>query len=105
VKAEEKVELVRVEAEREALKILPPLHHWLDDRKSEGLCTAHVSLNYPSRSTTLLGFPLAVFFAAFWWGHDQADAEWVVIRGPLNGHDNMPSGGQPTAGLLAGWDF
>jgi hypothetical protein len=31
--------------------------------------------------------------------HDQADAEWIVIRGPLRGHNNMPYGrltpGQP----------
>jgi hypothetical protein len=24
--------------------------------------------------------------------HDEADAEWIVIRGPLRGHNNMPFG-------------
>jgi hypothetical protein len=33
--------------------------------------------------------------------HHQADAEWIVIRGPLRGHNNTPCG-RPTPGRLVG---
>jgi hypothetical protein len=33
--------------------------------------------------------------------HDQGDAKWIVIRGQLRGHKDMPLGGQSPAGLLA----
>jgi hypothetical protein len=33
--------------------------------------------------------------------HDQADAEWIVIRGPVRGHDDTPFG-QPTPGQPIG---
>jgi hypothetical protein len=29
--------------------------------------------------------------------HDEADAEWIVIRGPLRSHNDMPFG-RPTPG-------
>jgi hypothetical protein len=32
--------------------------------------------------------------------HDRADAKWIVIRGPLRGHNDMPCG-RPTPGLAA----
>jgi hypothetical protein len=38
--------------------------------------------------------------------HDQADAEWIVIMGPLRGHNDTPCGrptlGQPIGRLGAG---
>jgi hypothetical protein len=38
--------------------------------------------------------------------HDQADAKWIVIRGQLRGHNDMPFG-QPTPGAAyrppGGW--
>jgi hypothetical protein len=33
--------------------------------------------------------------------HDQADAEWIVIRTQLRGHNECPLGGQPPAGPSA----
>jgi hypothetical protein len=30
--------------------------------------------------------------------HDQGDAKWIVIRGQLRGHNDMPFG-QPTPGV------
>jgi hypothetical protein len=33
--------------------------------------------------------------------HDQADAEWIVIRRPLKGHNDMPYG-RPTTGRPIG---
>jgi hypothetical protein len=33
--------------------------------------------------------------------HDQANAKWIAIRGPLRGHNDTPVGVQPPAGLLA----
>jgi hypothetical protein len=35
--------------------------------------------------------------------HDQADAKWKGIRGPLNGHNDIPVGGQPPDGVSAVW--
>jgi hypothetical protein len=32
--------------------------------------------------------------------HDQADAKWIVIRGPLRGHNDMP---RPAYRLPRGW--
>jgi hypothetical protein len=37
--------------------------------------------------------------------HDQGDAKWIVIRRQLKGHNDMPMGGQPPAGLSATWKF
>jgi hypothetical protein len=33
--------------------------------------------------------------------HDWADAQWIVIRGPLRGHDDTPFG-RPTPGQPVG---
>jgi hypothetical protein len=35
--------------------------------------------------------------------HDQADANWIVIRGMLWGHNDMPCGRPTPAGLSATW--
>jgi hypothetical protein len=35
------------------------------------------------------------------WRHDQADAEWIVIRRPLRGHNDTPFG-RPTPGRPIG---
>jgi hypothetical protein len=53
------------------------------------------------------GRPAAVFFPLGYpflpGGHDQADAEWMVIRGPLKGAITIrPEGGRPPAGRQAG---
>jgi hypothetical protein len=33
--------------------------------------------------------------------HDQGDAKWIVIRGQLRGHNDIPFG-RPTPGRLIG---
>jgi hypothetical protein len=33
--------------------------------------------------------------------HDEADAEWIVIRRPFRSHNDAPLGRQPLAGLSA----
>jgi hypothetical protein len=46
-------------------------------------------------------FPLLQFLCEF---NDQGDAKWIVIRGPLRGHNDTPFGrstiGHPGVGRL-----
>jgi hypothetical protein len=56
---------------------------------------------------SLMGFRPSIAAAVLWLGHDQANAEWIVIRRLLRGHNDTPFGCPAIwpFGHLAIWPF
>jgi hypothetical protein len=60
-----------------------------------------VSLIFSFASIVNRQLQLVRFLRMYGEFHDQGDAEWIVIRGSLKGHNSMPCG-QPTPGQPIG---